>query len=61
LLITYKSATTTSKNNLPTHMRTNKSTDKRIWEESGEPTKTPHAGVKGFALGDELREYPLSP
>jgi len=58
----YKSATTTSKNNLPTHMRTNKSTDKRIWEESDEPTKTPHEGVKGtFALGDELWEHPLSP
>ena len=47
-------------------MRTNKSTDKRTWEESDEPTKTPHEGAKGytqhrFALGDELREHPLSP
>jgi len=66
LLKSYESATTTSKNNLPTHMRTNKSKDKRIWEESDEPTKTPHEGVKGythhcFALSDELREHPLSP
>jgi len=66
LLKKYQSATTSSKNNLPTHMRTNNSTDKRIWEESDEPAKTPHKGVKGytqhrFALGDELREHPLSP
>ena len=47
LLKKYQSATTTSKNNLPTHMRTNNSTDKRIWEESDEPAKTPHEGVKG--------------
>ena len=47
-------------------MRTNKSTDKRMWEESDGPAKTLHEGVKGytqhrFALGDELREHPIKP
>ena len=47
-------------------MRNNKSTDKKIWEESDGPAKTPQEVVKGyaqhqFALGDELREHPLSP
>ena len=45
-------------------MRNNKSTDKKIWEESDGPAKTPQEVVKGyaqhqFALGDELREHPL--